>query len=88
MIPLAIRTNSLLIRPTGSGKTFLAQAVADHLGVPFLAISVADWVLVGSSDRGGMNTWPAIVRFLQANRRKEGVVIFIDEIHHAFGDCA
>lgn len=87
-IPLALRTNSLIIGPSGSGKTFLAKTVADHLGVPFLSISVADWILVGSSERGGINTWPAIARFLQSNRKKEGVVIFIDELQHAFGDCA
>ncbi len=87
-IPLAIRPNSLLVGPSGSGKTFLARAVADHLGVPFLPISISDWVLVGCSERGGITTWPAIARFLHANRQREGVVIFVDEIQHACGDSA
>ncbi len=80
---LALRTNSLLIGPSGSGKSFLAGEVAAYLGVPFYPISVADWVLMGCSERGGINTWPAIVRFLQANRQREGVVICLDELHHA-----
>ncbi len=87
-LPLAIRPQSLLIGQSGSGKTFLAKAVADHLGVPFLPISVADWILAGCSERGGINTWPSIARFLQINRRKEGVVICIDEIQHACGDSS
>ena len=90
-LPVSIRANSLIIGPSGSGKSFLARAVADHIGevgVPFLDLSISDWVLLGNSERGGINTWPAIARFLQANRRKEGVIIFVDELQHAWGDCA
>lgn len=87
-IPLALRSNSLIVGPSGCGKTFLAQAVANHFDAPFLAVSATDWVLIGCSNRGAINTWPAIAHFLHANRKKEGVVILIDEVHHAYGDGA
>lgn len=87
-LPFDIRSQSLLIGQSGSGKTYLAQAVANHLEVPFLPISVADWILAGCNERGGINTWPAIARFLLTNRRKDGVVICIDELQHACGDSA
>lgn len=84
-IPIRLRTNSLIVGPTGTGKTFLASAVARELGVPFLSVAVSNWVLLSCSDRGAEVTWRSIVKFLYRNRREAGVVIFLDELDKLTG---
>jgi len=82
---LKLRANFMLLGPTGTGKTHLAQAVARELNVPFLAVSVSDWIILGGSNRGSSVTWPNIVKFVQRSKGKTGAIIFIDELdkcHH------
>jgi len=82
---LKLRANFMLLGPTGTGKTHLAQAVARELNVPFLSISVSDWIILGGSNRGSSVTWPNIVKFIQESQNKTGAIIFIDELdkcHH------
>ncbi len=78
--PIRPRTNSLVVGPTGSGKTYLASAVAKALSIPILLISISEWVLIACSTRGAGITWPAIVEFLSKNKTADGVIIAIDEI--------
>lgn len=87
VLPIRIRTNTLLVGPSGTGKTFLAKAVADALSVPFLPLSVSDWILIGCTQRGAVTTWPRIVQFLTQNDCKDGAVIFVDEIDKISSDC-
>lgn len=79
-LPIRVRTNTMIIGSSGTGKTHLAHAVATELGAEFLSVSVADWILLGCSGRGGSPTWPLIARFLRRNAKKTGLVIFVDEI--------
>lgn len=82
---LKLRANFMLLGPTGTGKTFLAQAVAKEMNVPFLAVSVSDWIILGGSSRGSSVTWPNIVKFIRESKGKTGAIIFIDELdkcHH------
>lgn len=74
------RTNTLIVGPTGSGKTFLAQKVAAELGVPFFGLSISDWIPLGASQRGAATTWPSICNFLIRHYDKTGVVLCFDEI--------
>ena len=84
-LPVRPRSNTLLVGPSGSGKTFLADAVAKHLAAPFLSLTVGEWVIIGSSQRGAKTTWPLIVRFLQQNSKSDGVVLFLDEVDKLCG---
>jgi len=84
-LPVRPRSNTLLVGPSGSGKTFLAGAVAKTLGAPFLSLTVGEWILLGSSQRGAKTTWPLIVRFLQQNTKSDGVVLFVDEVDKLCG---
>ena len=84
-LPVRPRSNTLLVGPSGSGKTYLAGAVARHLAAPFLSLTVGEWILLGSSQRGAKTTWPLIVRFLQQNSKSDGVVLFLDEVDKLCG---
>lgn len=85
-IGLKLRTSFLLIGPSGCGKTFLAHAIADEMQVPFLSISVSDWILLGCSNRGAAATWPTIVEFLERSKQGQGAIIFIDELDKCYHD--
>jgi SpoVK/Ycf46/Vps4 family AAA+-type ATPase len=88
-LPVRLRTNSLIIGPTGSGKTHLAKMVAEELGLgsAFLSLSVSDWVLLSSTRRGAENTWTTIYRFLRRIRKDSGAIIFLDELDKLSGQC-
>jgi len=79
------RTNSLLIGPSGSGKSYLARAVAESFGLECKSLTVAEWMLLGSGSKGAQRTWNAIFDFLLQNQSKKGAVIFLDEIDKLTG---
>lgn len=78
--PIRPRTSSLIVGPTGSGKTYLASAIAKALNIPIFLISISEWVLVACATRGAAITWPAIVGFLNKHKSADGVIIAVDEI--------
>lgn len=79
-LSVKIRACFMLIGPTGSGKTFLARTLAEEMRVPFLSISISDWILLGSTNRGGAATWPVIFDFVERSKQARGAIIFIDEL--------
>lgn len=87
-LPIRPRTNTLIIGPSGTGKTHLARAVAAELEAEFLSVSVAEWILLGCTGRGGTPSWPVIVGFLKRNHKKSGLVLFVDEIDKVSGGTA
>lgn len=83
---LKLRANFLLLGPTGTGKTFLAREIAREMQVPFLSVSVSDWIILGGNTRGSSVTWPTIVDFIKKHRNKRGAIIFIDELDKCYHD--
>ena len=75
------KSNLLLVGPTGSGKTLLAQTMARFLDVPF---TIADATVLTEAGYVGEDVDSIIVRLLQAAdydvSRAERGIIFIDEI--------
>ena len=75
------KSNLLLIGPTGSGKTLLAQTIARILDVPF---SVADATTLTEAGYVGEDVENVILNLLQAAdfdvKKAEKGVIYIDEI--------
>ncbi|QOG12217.1 ATP-dependent Clp protease ATP-binding subunit ClpX [Arcobacter sp. FWKO B] len=75
------KSNILLIGPTGSGKTLLAQTIARYLDVP---LAIADATSLTEAGYVGDDVENVITRLLQAAngdvKRAEQGIIFIDEI--------
>lgn len=75
------KSNLLLVGPTGSGKTLLAQTMARFLDVPF---TIADATVLTEAGYVGEDVDSIIVRLLQSAdydvSRAERGIIFIDEI--------
>ena len=81
-LPIKPRGNVFLVGSSGTGKTHLAQQIATGAGMnlAYLPISVSEWVVMGASQRGASSTWPAIWQFLTRSSKKEGCLIFLDEL--------
>ena len=75
------KSNLLLIGPTGSGKTLMAQTIARILNVPF---SVADATTLTEAGYVGEDVENVVLNLLQAAdydvKKAEKGVIYIDEI--------
>ncbi len=75
------KSNVLLIGPTGSGKTLIAQSLARRLNVPF---AIADATTLTEAGYVGEDVENILVRLLQAAdydvRAAEQGIVYIDEI--------
>jgi len=75
------KSNVLLLGPTGSGKTFLAQTLARVLNVPF---AIADATTLTEAGYVGDDVENILLRLIQAAdfdiERAEHGIIFVDEI--------
>ncbi|HLI50329.1 MAG TPA: ATP-dependent Clp protease ATP-binding subunit ClpX [Thermomicrobiaceae bacterium] len=74
------KSNILLIGPTGSGKTLLAQTLAKLLDVPF---SIADATSLTEAGYVGEDVENILLRLIQAAgdvQRAQSGIIYIDEI--------
>ncbi len=75
------KSNILLIGPTGSGKTLLAQTIAKFLDVP---IAIADATTLTEAGYVGEDVENILTKLLQASdgdiERAQRGIIFIDEI--------
>jgi ATP-dependent Clp protease ATP-binding subunit ClpX len=75
------KSNVLLIGPTGSGKTLLAQTIAKYLDVP---LAIADATSLTEAGYVGDDVENVVTRLIQAAdgdiKRPEQGIIFIDEI--------
>jgi ATP-dependent Clp protease ATP-binding subunit ClpX len=75
------KSNILLVGPTGSGKTYLAQSLARRLNVPF---AVADATALTEAGYVGEDVENILLKLIQAAdfdiQRAEHGIIYIDEI--------
>lgn len=75
------KSNILMIGPTGSGKTYLAQSLARFLGVPF---AIADATTLTEAGYVGEDVENILLTLLQNadfdNKLAEKGIIYIDEI--------
>ena len=75
------KSNILMLGPTGSGKTYLAQTLAKLLGVPF---AIADATTLTEAGYVGEDVENILLKLIQAAdndvSRAEYGIIYIDEI--------
>ena len=75
------KSNILMIGPTGSGKTFLAQTLAKSLNVPF---AIADATALTEAGYVGEDVENILLKLLQAAdfniERAERGIIYVDEM--------
>lgn len=75
------KSNILLVGPTGSGKTYLAQTLAKILGVPF---AIADATTLTEAGYVGEDVENILLKLIQAAdfdiEKAEKGIIYIDEI--------
>ena len=75
------KSNILLIGPTGSGKTYLAQTLAKIIGVPF---AIADATTLTEAGYVGEDVENVLLKLIQAAdydvKRAEHGIIYIDEV--------
>ena len=75
------KSNVLLIGPTGSGKTLLAQTISKYLDVP---LAIADATSLTEAGYVGDDVENVVTRLIQAAdgdiKKAEQGIIFIDEI--------
>lgn len=75
------KSNILMIGPTGSGKTFLAQTLAQSLNVPF---AIADATALTEAGYVGEDVENILLKLIQAAdyniERAERGIIYVDEI--------
>ena len=75
------KSNILMLGPTGSGKTYLAQTLAKHLNVPF---AIADATTLTEAGYVGEDVENILLKLIQAAdndvSRAEYGIVYIDEI--------
>lgn len=49
-LPVRPRSHTLLIGPSGSGKSFIARELASKLSLPLLLINVSSWVVLSAKN--------------------------------------
>jgi hypothetical protein len=76
-LPITPRFNRLIIGESGSGKSFLARALAEQMQLPIWNGTATNWIPLGCSERGARPTWVDIADFIATQKRG---IIFIDEL--------
>lgn len=76
-MPINTRWHSLIIGPTGTGKSMMANILCNATNATLFRISAPTWMPAGAHDRATSQTLPMLLRHIESNTR---TVLFIDEL--------
>ena len=76
-LPIQPRWASLLVGPTGTGKTAVAAIAAEAVGASLLRVSTPNWMPAGALNRGTRETIGVISEHIARNNR---TILFVDEL--------
>ena len=79
-LPIKPRFNTMVVAPTGSGKTALASMAAEAIGATLLRLSVPGWIPAGSTGRTVAETIGTIAQAVALNQR---TLLVLDELDKA-----
>lgn len=84
-LPIKTRWHSLLVGPTGSGKTSLAAMMAASVDAEILRIGAPSWIPSGAHNRACAETLTVIADHVSANQR---TLLFVDELEKLHFDTS
>jgi hypothetical protein len=82
-LPIRPRFHSLVIGPTGSGKTFLAEEAAEALGFEVYMLNASGWIVMGARETPTLHT---IAEWLAGLPSKKTPCFIFDEIDKCSGE--
>ncbi|MFT4176042.1 MAG: AAA family ATPase [Luteolibacter sp.] len=75
-LPVTPRTHTLMIGPSGSGKSFLGRKLGEVLGLPVLLINVCNWMVIGARS----DQWTSSMIADWLDRLPGGGILVLDEL--------
>lgn len=79
-LPIRARFHSLLVGPTGSGKTALATLAAQAIGATLIRVAVPGWIPAGATGRSVAETIGTIAEAVGRNKK---TLLVLDELEKA-----
>lgn len=76
-LPVRPRTHTLLVGPSGSGKSHIAREIGRMLGISTIIVNVSSWVVLSAKNEPW--TYSEICSWLDANGSTGGILV-LDEI--------
>ena len=74
----------LIIAPSGAGKTFFINRLAEENELPLYSLNVQNWIVRGAKNDGQL-TLAQIAEFVRSNGN--GGIIFVDEVNKLSRAC-
>lgn len=76
-LPIKVRLNKLVVGATGTGKSFLAEQVANMLDWPVFKINASSWIIWGAREEP---TWRTFSNWAARQSPKLPIVVILDEL--------
>jgi SpoVK/Ycf46/Vps4 family AAA+-type ATPase len=76
-LPVKVRLNKLVVGPTGTGKSFLAEQVANMLDWPVFKINASSWIIWGAREEP---TWRTFGNWVSRQNPKLPIIVILDEL--------
>lgn len=76
-LPIKTRWHSLVVGPSGTGKSTLGTKLQQEIGASLLRVSVPGWMPSGAHNRAVAETIPTIIEHIHTHSK---TVLFLDEL--------